>query len=209
MAPAEAITVSGTSVMRAQLEALGDVKLYRIPEPVTVAANSQKQVALIEQPGVQVAFVYRHDVYATNGFEPQPVPRVMVTRNRTAEGLGVPLPAGRLVLFGTAAGRPLLIGEGFVADRAVGEDVEIATGSAPGVRDSLRRVTASEGALGDYELTVTNDGPLPVRYEAKIGNDGVHVTSGTRLGRRDGVPLWAVTVPANGSATLRYRVGKN
>ena len=207
--PAEAVVVTGTSVMRAQLEALGDVKLYRIPEPVTVAANSQKQVALIEQPGVRIDFAYRHTFHAANGFEDQPVPRVMVTRNRTAEGLGVPLPAGRLVLFGTAAGRPILLGEGFVADRAVGEDVEVTLGPASGVRDRLRRVDAGKGPSGEYELIVTNDGALPVRYEAEIGNDGVRVSSRTRLGRRNGQPLWMVDVPANGSAVLRYRIRGN
>ena len=49
----EAIVVTGSRIaMKAELEALGDVKLYRIPEPVTVAANSQKQVALIEKLGL-------------------------------------------------------------------------------------------------------------------------------------------------------------
>ena len=206
---AEAVTVTGSSVMRAQLEALGDVKLYRIPEPVTVAANSQKQVALIEQPNVRVEFAYRHAFYATDSFENQPVQRMMVTRNRTAEGLGLPLPAGRLVLFGTHNGRPLLLGEGFVPDRAVGEDVEIQAGLPPGVRDSLRRIEVGKDNLGEYELTVTNDGTQPLRYEAEIGTDGVRVRTRTRLGRRDGATLWAVTVPANGSAVLRYRVARD
>ena len=206
MAAPEAIAVTGSRIVRAELEALGDVKLYRIPEPVTVAANSQKQVALIDQPAVRIQFAHRHEFYATSIFENQPVPRVMVTRNRTAEGLGVPLPAGRLVLFGNAGGRPLLLGEGFVADRAVGEDVEITTGTAPGVRDSLRAVQVGKDGTGDFELIVTNDGPQPVRYEAEIGSDGVRITSSTRLGRRDGAPLWTVTVPANGRAVLHYRV---
>ena len=38
--------------MMAEREDLGDLKLYRIPIPVTVASNSQKQVALLEQPTV-------------------------------------------------------------------------------------------------------------------------------------------------------------
>ena len=44
-------------------ENLGDLKLYRIPEPVTVAANSQKQVALLTRPDVRIALVYRQSVY--------------------------------------------------------------------------------------------------------------------------------------------------
>ena len=51
------------AVMQAQQEELGDLKLYRIPEPVTVAARSQKQVALLQRPGVQVRTVYRARFY--------------------------------------------------------------------------------------------------------------------------------------------------
>ena len=51
-------------------ERLGDVRLYRIPVEVTVAARSQKQVALLEQPSVKVesllscapAAAMQHDV---------------------------------------------------------------------------------------------------------------------------------------------------
>ena len=50
-------------VMQAQQEELGDLKLYRIPEPVTVAARSQKQVALLQRPGVQVRTLYRARFY--------------------------------------------------------------------------------------------------------------------------------------------------
>ena len=205
MAMREAIVVTGSRIM-AQQEALGDVKLYRIPEPVTVAAHSQKQVAMIDRPSVRVGFVYRQDIFATNAFENQPAGRFLITRNRTAEGLGLPLPAGRLVLFAQGGGRPILIGEGFLADRAVGEDVEVRLDEAPGVRSRLRRLTTGKGVAGDYELVVTNDSARPVRYEALIGVDGVRFDSSTRLGRRNGRTLWAPEVPANGTATLHYRV---
>ena len=199
------IVVTGSRrTMKAELEALGDVKLYRIPEPVTVAANSQKQVALIEKPGVRVDVVYRqrppvgvdHEAAAT---------RTIVTRNRTAEGLGIPLPAGALVLFADRGGRPLLVGQGSVSDKAVGEDVEIELGPAPGVR-AVQRVTEDVRGTKRVELVVTNDSPAAIRYEAELMAEGVRLKADTRLGTRDGRKLWAVTVPANGSATLRYRV---
>ena len=65
------------------------------------------------------------------------------------------------------------------------------------------------GDAGHQAARIEADGIQQPGPHGGIGNDGVRVTSRTRLGRRDGVPLWAVTVPANGSATLRYRVGKN
>jgi len=203
------IVVTGTRIMAAQ-EDLGDLKLYRIAEPVTVAANSQKQVAFLSQPRVRVEMVYRQRVNSSGDGEIETPNRVLVTRNRTAEGLGLPLPAGRLVLFAGGEARPILIGEGYVDDRAVGEDVEIVVGEATGVTSRVEEVAEDEnGDWEDYQLVVTNDQAHPVRFEGEFDYDGedvVFTPSGRRLPLRDGRPLWAVTVPANGTATLRYRL---
>ncbi len=196
--------LSPSPAMQAQQEDLGDLKLYRIPEPVTVAARSQKQVALLQRSGVQVRMLYRQRVYADSAAS-GPAQRVLVTRNRAAEGLGLPLPAGRLVLFSEGGPRPILLGQGTVRDRAVGEDVEIALGPAPGVRTELRLVSGAKG-VRDYELVVTNDRAQPVRFEGEIAHGALDLRPAATLGSRDGMPLWTVTVPANGSATLRYRV---
>ena len=195
-----------TVVSTAELEDLGDLKLYRIPEPVTVAANSQKQVALLQRPGVRANFVYRR------AFEPgRAVPvsasyRYLVARNRESEGLGIPLPAGRLSLFAAGPDRSMLIGQGTVEDRAVGEEVEIALGVAPGVMSRVEPGRAS-GRRQTYRLIVTNDQPSPIRFEADfVVGTSMTFLPDTRLSRRDGRPLWEVDVPANGSATLSYDV---
>lgn len=76
------IIVTVARVMARQ-EQLGDVKLYRIPEPVTVAANSQKQVALLERPAVRVSTVYRSRFYAGEGrSNEEPATRVLVSTLR-------------------------------------------------------------------------------------------------------------------------------
>ena len=193
------------TVLMAEQERLGDLKLYRIPEPVTVAANAQKQVALLQRSDVEVAIVYRQRVTLLDGSDPQPVVRHLVTRNRTDEGLGLPLPAGRVAIFASAEDRPLLLGEGYVADRAVGNDVEIAFGEAAGVDGQINLVREREKG-DEYELVVTNDQPRPIRFEAEFVDADETLRPGRRLGRRDGQPLWTVTVPANGIATLRYRI---
>ncbi|HVQ06801.1 MAG TPA: hypothetical protein VMS43_00050 [Allosphingosinicella sp.] len=194
------------TAMRARQENLGDLKLYRIPEPVTVAANSQKQVAFLEQPAVRVQLVYRSRLEAGADGRWDAPKRLLVTRNRTAEGLGMPLPAGTIQLFDAAAdGRPILIGEGSIPDRAVNEDVEIEIGEATGV-NVLDEETGSGRDWEDHVLTVSNDQAVPVRYEAEFEvEEGARFRPRARLASRNGRPLWAVTVPANGSVTLRYR----
>ena len=57
--PPPALPNAAAATSMAQEERLGDVRLYRVPIAVTVAAKSQKQVALMRQPSVKVDTVYR------------------------------------------------------------------------------------------------------------------------------------------------------
>ena len=190
----------------AQEERLGDVRLYRVPIRVTVAARSQKQIALLRQPSVKFDSVLRLRPY--QGSYEAPLERVLVTRNRPAEGLGLPLPAGKLALFGTRQGRRVLLGEGRIDDHTIGEKVEIRVATVTGVRATQvhERRTGQGGAAGDFLLTLSNDSREPQMVEIELPLEARAVTGG-RLIKRDGWMLWRVRVPANGTAQLRYRVG--
>jgi hypothetical protein len=202
------VAAAPEEAMQAVQEELGDLKLYRIPEPVTVAANSQKQVALLIQPDVQVQSVFRARLGAAGDGELRRAHCFIVTRNRRQEGLGLPLPAGGLVLFTQRAGRPFLAGQGRLDDRAIDEDVEIDFGESPGVSVRIAQVGAGgDGRWTDYVLTVSSDQPRPIRFEAELAQpDNARLIPRGRLTERDGLRVWAATVPANGTATFRYRV---
>jgi hypothetical protein len=200
----EAIVVTGSRITRKALqEELGDLKLYHIPDPVTVAANSQKQVAMLEKSNVKVETIYRQQIVSDAPDDSPPPVKVIRTRNRTAEGLGLPLPAGRLVAFGSGSARPILLGEGFLEDRAVGEDVEIELGRASGI--AMQPRVLGTGAKREIELVVTNDRASPSIFEAIFDGPVAALGSSQKLERRDGRPVWRVTIPANGRASLRYR----
>jgi hypothetical protein len=200
----EALVVTGSRIM-AEREALGDLKLYRIPIPVTVASRSQKQVALLEQPTARFSSTYRWRSYFGNRQdEPVAASRVLKMENRSDNGLGVPLPAGSFTLFTQRDGRPFLLGEGSMADRAVGETVEVVLDGTPGVTVSQRQLERA-GNARETELTVTNDQPAAVRFEARFADERGLASSTGKLARRDGAYWWAVTVPANSSRSLRIR----
>jgi hypothetical protein len=191
--------------MEARQENLGDLKLYRIPEPVTVAANAQKQVAMFHREKVAVRQVYRSRIAALGSQDNIQVVRLLRFHNRTKDGLGLPLPAGRLVLFGAGRERPMLLGEGHVADKAVGEEVEIEVGTATGL--GVRLVKRPAGERGDpFELTVSNDHHRPVAYEMQF--DRAVASGDRRLLTKDERSTWRVEVPANGRLTLRFRSTK-
>jgi len=188
MAMAQDIVVTGAlrqRSMKVQQEDLGDLKLYRVPEPVTVAANAQKQVALLDKPRVPVALVYRADI---DGDGDAMVRLIVRAQNRTTDGLGLPLPAGKVAVYQPGGARDLLIGEGSVGDKAIGEEVEIEIATATGV---VARTL-------DGVTTVTNANRFAVAFEGRFGE-----RPKGRAVRKDGRWIWAVTVPAGGTSVLK------
>jgi hypothetical protein len=210
MAPsAEAIVVTGSRVSRrsASQEELGDLKLYRLPEPVTVAAMSQKQVAFLDLTSVPVEVLYRARMSAEDVQESTAAQLMLRAQNERRDRLGVPLPQGSLALFEEQAGRPLLIGETRLTDKAVGEEVELVFAESPGVRWSSLLVDQTRYTR-DLRVTVTNANPRPVRFELRLElPDGAKLeVPSARLVRKEGTWLWDATIPANGTGTLTYRV---
>jgi hypothetical protein len=190
----------GGDDMKAEEERLGDVRLYRIPEQVTVAAKSQKQVALLEQQSVLVDSVYRLRP-PDNHFRTAPLERILVTRNDRRHGLGLALPSGGIALFADRDGRRLLIGEGALDDHTIGEKVELRVGVSEGTRAAQIVLPGSEQ---ERVLTVTNDAPEPRTVEVELPLNAKAAKG--KLIKRDGWMLWRAVVPANGSAELRYRL---
>lgn len=202
---AENIVVTGA---RAKREDLADLKLYRLDGPVTVASWAQKQVGFLAKPKVAVTMIYESRVYQGDVSQTQLIVRA---QNKAVAGLGEPLPAGHAVVFAANGPRPILIGESSTADKAVGEQVEFKLGASPNVNVSTKPVpvTPRDGRRNRYRLTVTNANGWPVQYEARIepGGDSYRLEMpSARLTTKDGKPFWAVTVPANGSASLDYTI---
>lgn len=195
------------AVMVAQQEELGDLKLYRVPEPVTVAAQSQKQVAMITQPNVRFERVYT-GTFDQFDYDPATIRRqsveagrVLRTENLKARGLGLPLPAGAVVVFEEARGESLLVGESTLSDRAVGEEVELTTGTSSDVRYEVTALPPSK-RLQPYSVEVTNARSTPETFEFVIPFE--IASSSVKLVERKGRKAWRVTVPANGSAKLGF-----
>ncbi|AHE56819.1 DUF4139 domain-containing protein [Sphingomonas sanxanigenens] len=181
-------------------EDLGDLKLYRIPEPVTVAARSTKQVAMIDRHKVRFErlFLGNAGSVSTQSF---PTRIVLRTRNVAEDGLGLPLPAGAMALFDTRGDQPLLIAEGRFADRAVGEEVEIGGGMSNDVRYTATALPRTK-TRAPYVVKVTNAGASDALFEFALPANPVDASD--TLGKHAGIDVWRVAVPANGEAELRY-----
>lgn len=179
---------------------LGDFKLYTVPMPTTVAAQAQKQVSLMTRANVLVRTVY---VSEGQYGDLQPAHPVLRMRNRTADGLGAPLPAGQVMVFQEGAERPILLGSPSFDDKAIDEEVELDLPPTPRVSASLDHVSDAK-LIQRYLLTVSNANAWPIAYEARFSNGDERFASGAKTVMRNGQRIWAVTVPANGRATFAY-----
>jgi hypothetical protein len=189
----------------ARAEALGDVKLYRLPLPTTVAAHAQKQVALVDRQGVKLAIVHALDL------EPQDSEghaRVrLVMRNVKADRLGLALPAGKLVVTQGVGVAQIPAGEATLEDKAVGETLRLDVADSPHLHMATQRRELAKG-LAQMTSVLRNTNRWPVQVEARLMlGDGESLRGASaKLGARDGKPLWLVRVPAGGQARLVWRV---
>jgi hypothetical protein len=190
------------AVVVAEQEDLGDLKLYRIPEPVTVNAKGQKQVAMLVKPGAAFEHYYAANVN-TNGGESQPMTLMLRGENKIEKGLGLPMPQGQVMIFENSSYGPLLAGQASLKDRAIGEEVEMAVGQSSDVRMQVTQMS-EKSRLQRWKVEITNARNSPVNVEVEIpyelrGNP-------KNMPKIDGVPTWKATVAANGEAVFYYEV---
>ena len=221
----EEVVVTGTR--RVEQEQLGDLKLYRVPEPTSVSSRQMKQVRLLDREGVPVELLYGAELPANEDTGPVTAHRVLRTRNDTGHHLGLPLPSGIVDSFTVRSGASLLLNEAPLRDIAVNEEFEVVLGDAPDVRvrQVLERAAINSGSIRQLPLL---PGIIHLRSAAinnvsriEISNaSGAALTLEMRLDLPDGTQLiraypapivrnsqrvFRVNVPASGQATVRYQ----
>lgn len=210
MAEMDAITVTGSRIMKATEENLGDLKLYRVPEPVTVAAQALKQVAFLDEDRVEGRLLYRASCTPYDDqAEAVETERLLVTVNDKRHGLGMALPQGGITFFEPAADGLQLVAEADLRDHASGQDVEIALGASAQVQ---AQCLAGEGRVpakgwGRLGETLLNANAVPVTVRLQLGDAArfaVRGLPGVRV--KDGQRIIEVAVPANGRRTLSWQV---
>jgi hypothetical protein len=202
--------------MKAREEALGDVKLYRVPEPVTVAARSLKQVAFLDRPRVAGTLFHRGACAPDNddGDDGQfsPVSLWLRTHNDAAHGLGLALPSGKVAVFEPTRAGELVLGEQSIRDYASGQKVELALANSRTVyltcgRDA-KDANVTDGQWHSLHALVTNANNHAITLEIVLADSSVWAVrklSGRQM-ITDGRHIMTVNVPANSSRTLYWDV---
>jgi hypothetical protein len=226
-APAALMESVVVSAQRVTQEQLGDLKLYRVPERTTVASRQSKQIRLMDRSLVPISTVYSADLAANDTAGWEPANRLLRTKNSAQNHLGLPLPSGSVAVFAAHGGDRLLEHESGLRDTAVDEELEIDMGSSAEVQYSLANensgfdsaraeilpllpgVTQLRSVKVDdvSRVEISNARPSAVAFELRLQlQDGARVVRADHpLGAKNGRPIFKISIPANGTVTVRYQ----
>jgi hypothetical protein len=182
-------------------EALGDLKLYRVPERTTVAARQSKQVRLLDRDSIPIRTLYVADLEDFGGETHLYASKVLRAKNDAAHHLGIPLPAGRVQVFVLRRGERLLEHQSNLRDLAMDEELEMSMGPSADVE-----VAATQS--GDsHRVDISNARTVPIQFELRLRlPDGARITESDRkLESMNGRPVFRLSVPPGAIATVGYR----
>ena len=116
----------------AKQEDLGDYKLYRAPQPVSVEPHQTKQIAFLSKDNVEITTTnkYRWKLSELRGSDAEGLPiksRVIYELDNSKDGnLAVPLPEGTVrVMSQSEDGQHIFIGEDKISNKPIGVPVDL------------------------------------------------------------------------------------
>lgn len=192
-------------------ESVGDYHLYTVPGTTVLKDKEIKQISMFQAEGVPVEKVYRLE----QGREKVDV--VHIVRNTEKAGLGLPLPAGVVRVYGrSGSGARQLLGEARIDHTPRDEKLELRTGQAFDiVAERTRTADRKRGERSRetaWEIEIRNRSERPVTVEVReaAGGEWTILQSTHEAVTLDANRFrFDVPVPAGGEAVLAYTVLSN
>jgi hypothetical protein len=193
-------------------ERLGDYYLYPLAERTTIANLQTKQVSFLDVHGVPAEHGYEfRNRWLGTAETPVSAKSIYSFSTSAHAGLGDQLPAGILRFYmRDKRGDPQFIGESRIDHTPMGSTLSLATGDAFDVKvhavvEKRTRIATFDWQT-DMRYELTNALPRSVvvklRQEGLWGDSSIKAESQKSTRPSAEVAEWAVTVPANGKATL-------
>jgi hypothetical protein len=217
--PVEGMMMARSAKAEMREEGLAEYHLYTLERPTTIKDRQKKQVSLLQVDHVKVTRRYVVESpqwwYVQRiGAQKQDVRVDVEFANRAENNLGIPLPGGVVRLYQRdRRGTAQFIGEDRIDHTPKDELVKVTMGNAFDVVAERRQTDFTKLADNLYEdafeVTLRNhkDTPITVEVRERIGGDWQILSSSYPYVKLSAFGVsFAVPVPANGQATLAYRV---
>jgi hypothetical protein len=193
-------------------ERLGDFYLYPLAERSTIANLQTKQVSFLDVHGVPAehGYEFRNHWLGTTD-QPLSAQTVYSFSTSAHAGLGDQLPAGTLRFYmRDKRGDPQFIGESHIDHTPMGSTLSLSTGDAFDVKvhsivEKRTRISTYDWQTNmRYELTnaLPRAVTVKLRQEGLWGDAKINAESQKSARLNADAAEWAVSVPANGKATV-------
>jgi len=201
-------------------EGLFEYHLYTLERRTDVMDRQQKQILFFEASNVGMTKTYKlrgapvFSPRAVPSRDAEPVEVTLAFRNSAANGLGQPIPQGIVRVYKRdRGGAAQFLGENSVRHTPKDENLEFSVGRAFDVvgqhvpKDFQRLDDRVSEAAMEVELRNHKEQALEVAVEEAFHGDWTLLTSSHTPVKKDAqTAVFLLTVPANGKATLTYRV---
>lgn len=209
------------SVVTAEEEDLGDLKLFRVPERVDVSAKAMKQVAFLNKDAVKARYLYQagncdpwnwadEDDAEDEDFVAATL--LLVTKNEETKGLGIALPQGAMTLYEPTTRGPQLAAQVNLRDYARGQDIELDLGTSAQVFVRCGGATDKGPPKNARQWTpmrarITNANPHPITLRLQVGYAGEYDIRfpGRKVEVKNGYQTVELTVPANQTQAFDWK----
>src|SRR3984893_8688159 len=193
-------------------ERLGDYYLYPLAERTTIANLQAKQVSFLDVHGVPAEHGFEfHNRWLSTTEKPQSAQSVYSFSTGKHAGLGDQLPAGVLRFYmRDQRGDPQFIGESRIDHTPMGSTLSLETGEAFDVK--VQPTVVKRSSIGTFEwqtdMKYELTSALPRQVVVRLLQDGLYsdariTQESAKSTRRNAETAeWAVTIPANGHATV-------
>ena len=196
--------------------------LYTLDRPTTIANGQVKQIEMASADNVGVNKEYVFDSGASNyySYGSSSTPKVAVKlslQNSESNGLGIPLPKGKVRVYKEDAdGQLEFVGEDSIDHTPANETVRLTLGNAFDiVGEHTQTDTQSIGSCGSrysYSITLRNHKTEDVNVkvvEHSYGNWDITTSSQAYTKESSTQFSFDVPVPANGASTVTYTIENN
>lgn len=210
--PIRRVTLAQPGTESGSRERLGDFYLYPLAERTTIANLQTKQLSFLDVRGVPAEHGYEfRNRWLGTAETPLSAKSIYSFSTSAHAGLGDQLPAGILRFYmRDKRGDPQFIGESRIDHTPMGSTLSLATGDAFDVKvraivDKRTRLSTFDWQTNmHYELTNALPHPVVVRLwqEGLWGDSSIKTESQKSTRPNAEAAAWAVTVPANGNATV-------
>lgn len=209
------------SVVTAEEEDIGDLKLFRVPERVDVSAKGMKQVAFLNKDAVKARYLYQAgncdpwDWIEDEDAEDEDfvaATLLLVTKNEEKKGLGIALPQGAMTLYEPTSRGPQLAAQVNLRDYARGQDIELELGTSAQVFVRCGGATDKGPPKDARQWTpmrahITNANPHPITLRLQVGYAGEYDIRfpGRKVEVKNGYQTVELTVPANQTQAFDWK----